>query len=316
MTTQVDQELLKKIEDQCQSLLSQGKAQESIDLMDRVSEDLSGFPSLYKLKGMARLLQGSNSEARLIFDELEGSFGDDSAFLNIYGVALRREKDLRSAQQIFQRALELSPDEPAILNNYGNLLIDLGKFSEARTLLEQALTLSPGYRDALQNLARLNSQIGVNTESLSQDSHEAPAEPPSSLNSIDEEAASDWLKLASIAQRDSNPEESLVFARKAVSHAPALAHAYKLAGEVLASLSRFDAAEQSLLYGILLGDPDANSLSNLGGICAQRGMYPLARLLLTKALALQPEHKVALKNLELLKSKAQGQNSNIGKPLF
>ena len=308
-------ELLADVERQAEQLLNKGKAQQAIDLLDRVSEDLSGYPSLYRLKGVARLLQGSNTEARLIFDEIEGSFGDDPLFLNVYGVALRRERDLNKAREVYERALELQPDQTALLSNLGNLMIDLGLFQQARGHLTRALQLDPNHADARQNLARLErTQGGGGGESLGSAHVAAPAAAPTAAK-VDEEAAADWLKLAATAQRESNFEEAIVFARRAIEAQIDLAPAYKLAGEVMAGLRRFDQAEQALLYGALLGEADANTLSNLGGICASRGQASLARLLLQKVLQQQPEHKVAQQNLELLeKQAASGQHPS--QPLF
>lgn len=309
---------LQAIEQQAQELVAAGKAQQAIDLLDRVSEDLSGYPGLYRLKGIARLLQGSNTEARMIFEEVEGSFGDDPLFLNVFGVALRRERDLGRAREVYERALEIQPDEPALLSNYGNLLIDLGQFTEARQKLEKALRLVPSHRDALQNLARLDQKLGGSTDAIAGEPR-GPAGAsgstygvPASISDADrDEAAADWLKLAAVAQRDGNQEEAITFARKAIEARPGLAPAYKLAGEVMAGLGRFDQAEQALLYGVLLGDPDANTLTNLAGVCANRGQYTMARLLLDKVLAMQPEHKVARQNLELIaKREAAGSGSS------
>jgi len=317
-----DTESLQAIEQQAQALVAAGKAQQAIDLLDRVSEDLSGYPGLYRLKGVARLLQGSNTEARMIFEEIEGSFGDDPSFLNVFGVALRRERDLGRAREVYERALEIQADEPALLSNYGNLLIDLGQFVEARQHLEAALRLVPSHRDARQNLARLEQKLGGSTDAIAGEPQvsSAPAAPlsgiPAAISDQErDEAAADWLKLAAVAQRDGNKEEAITFARKAIEAKPNLAPAYKLAGEVMADLGRFDQAEQALLYGILLGDPDANTLTNLGGVCASRGQFNLARLLLDKVLSMQPEHKVARQNLELI-AKREAAGSGSSRTLF
>lgn len=313
-----DNQSLEAIEKKSQELIALGKAQEAIDLLDRVSEDLSGYPGLYRLKGVARLLQGSNTEARMIFEEVEGTFGDDPLFLNMFGVALRRERDLGRAREIYQRALEIQPDEPALLSNYGNLLIDLGQLDDARQQLEKALALAPAHRDARQNLARLEQQLGGVSDSMTgpiPGTASAIVSPPAVSDAEKDEAAADWLKLAALAQRDGNQEEAISFARKAIEIKPDLAPAYKLAGEVMAALGRFDQAEQALLYGILLGDPDAHSLTNLGGVCASRGQVSLARILLNKVLAMQPQHKVARQNLDLI-NKRQVSGSESDRPLF
>ena len=137
-------------------------------ILDRASEDLSAFPDLFRPKGIARLVQGNSTEAKLIFEQLEGCFGDNAEFLNVYGVALRREKDLSKAQEIYERALDIKPDQPALLSNYGNLLIDIGKTDQAREILNKALSIAPNHSDAVQNLARLD-RTQVQTQSSNSD---------------------------------------------------------------------------------------------------------------------------------------------------
>ena len=140
------------------------RPQAAVDELDRASEDLISYPHLYKLKGIARLLQGNSTEARLIFDQLEGCFGDDPEFLNTYGVILRRERDLSKASEIYKRGLDINPNEPALLSNYGNLLIDLNKFNEANTVLKKAIEIAPEHKDARQNLVRLDRCKGQDVQ--------------------------------------------------------------------------------------------------------------------------------------------------------
>lgn len=312
--TKPTSEILLEVQRDAEQLLSKGDSQKAVDLLDRIGEDLSNYPNLYRLKGVARLIQGSNTEARLIFDEVEGSFGDDPTFLNLYGVALRRERDLNRAKTIYNRALELDPEQPALLSNFGNLLIDLGELVEAEKLLRKALKLVPDYADARQNLARLERAQGIGA------SETLKSEDGANVSLIirdeqDTEAAADWLKLAATAQREGNYEESIVFARRSIEAQTDLAPAYKLAGEVMTGLKRYNEAEQALLYGVLLGEPDANTLSNLGGICASRGQYRLAKLLFNRVLSQHPEHEAAKRNLQLLEQTAAN-TGNISKSLF
>ena len=296
-----------ELQSAAEELLKQGKAQAAIDELDRASEDLSAFPDLFRLKGVAKLIQGNNTEARLIFDQVEGCFGDNSEFLNIYGVALRRERDFFKSREIYERGLEIKPDEPALLNNYGNLLIDLQKFNKAREVITKALSIAPNYADAKQNLARLERCIEQSkNQSL-------PTALPTSRNTdqqaiaknnfLDEEAAADWLKLAATAQRNKEYEESLMFTRKSLAAQPNLSAAYKLAGEVFISQENYVQAERMLLYGILFGEDDADTLANLGGLAATRGNSAMAKILLDKVVNLNPEHQAAQQNLKILASK-------------
>ncbi len=311
-TVEADQ--VQRIQSIAEELIRSGNSQAAIDELDRASENLSAYPLLFRLKGVARLMQGNVTEARLIFEELEGCFGDNAEFLNVYGVALRRERDFQKAKEVYERGLELKPDEPAILSNYGNLLIDLGNYSEAQKALEKAISIAPNYKDAQQNIARLErlaipSQENVVNNTNSSKSHD-------NANVINNtEAASDWLKLGAVAFREKNFEEALLFARKAIQAQPDMAAACKLAGEALISLERHREAERLLLYGTLLGEDDVDTLSNLGGLAATNGFSDLAKLLLERAIALQPEHKTSKENLRRLDTKISDGSYN-SRPLF
>ena len=297
---QIDQ-----LQKRAEELIQQGHSQEAIDELDRTSEDLMSYPHLYRLKGIARLLQGNSTEARLIFDQLEGCFGDDPEFLNTFGVILRRERDLSKAAETYRRGIELAPNEPALLSNYGNLLIDLNKLDEAESLLKKAIAIAPDHKDARQNLVRLDrcrGQIDSPNASLQNTQFQAKKsnEKLTILTQKDEEAGSDWLNLAAISQRDKDFEEALMFTRKAIEAQPDFSLAYKVAGEVLFALNRRDEAERMLMYGVILGEDDDNSISNLACISAQRGHGKLANVLFNRVLAKSPEHQVSVKNLKHL----------------
>jgi tetratricopeptide (TPR) repeat protein len=287
--------------------LQAGRAQAAIDELDRASEDLSSFPDLFRLKGIARLLQGNSTEAKFIFDQLEGCFGDNPEFLNVYGVALRREKDLVKSKEIYERGLDIKPNEPALLSNYGNLLIDIGKNDEARDILNKALSIAPNHSDAVQNLARLDR-----TQVNSQSQHEPLNSENNLKNSInkvlysnDDQAATDWLQLAASSQRDKNYTETVQFCKKSIDSRPDLSAAYQLAGEALLRLDNVQDAERLLLYSALIGEANADTLSNLGGILATNGHCQLAVILLKRALSNQPQHQAAKQNLEHLESLIQ-----------
>ena len=302
---------INELQKRAQDHIRQGNSQAAIDELDRASEDLISYPHLYKLKGIARLFQGNSTEARLIFDQLEGCFGDDPEFLNTYGVILRRERDLSKAAEIYKRGLDIQPNEPALLSNYGNLLIDLNKFSEADVVLKKAIQIAPEHKDARQNLVRLDrcrgqgSQNQANSNAITNNSIDNNSKSLDLLTLKDEEAASDWLNLAAISQRDQNFEEALMFTRKALEAQPDLSPAYKVAGEVLFALNRKDEAEKMLMYGVILGEDDANSISNLACIAALKGNGKLAYTLFNRVLANSPEHQNSIKNLDNLKSQVE-----------
>ena len=147
-----------------------------------------------------------------------------------------------------------------------------------------------------------NKVPGSPVESLIDKKNQSDAENDtlSVLTDKDEEAGSDWLNLAAISQRDKNYEEALMFTRKAIEASPDFSPAYKLAGEVLFALDRKVEAERMLMYGIILGEDDDNTISNLACIAAQRGNGKLAYLLFNRVLDKSPEHQVSVKNIQLL----------------
>lgn len=310
----VEADQIQRIQSIAEELIRSGNSQAAIDELDRASENLSAYPLLFRLKGVARLMQGNATEARLIFEELEGCFGDNPEFLNVYGVALRRERDFQKAKEVYERGLELKPDEPAILSNYGNLLIDLGNYSEAKRALEKAISIAPNYKDAQQNIARLERLAIPSQENVVSNTN-APQSNDHANVINNTEAASDWLKLGAVAFRENNFEESLLFARKAIQAQPDMAAACKLAGEALISLKRHSEAERLLLYGTLLGEDDVDTLSNLGSLAATNGFADLAKLLLERAITLQPEHKTSKENLRRLDTKISEGSYN-SRPLF
>ncbi|WP_115024871.1 lipopolysaccharide assembly protein LapB [Synechococcus sp. UW69] len=319
--SQIKQEQLSEIQTRAESLLQSGKLQAAIDELNRASEDLSEYPNLYRLKAYACLLLGENAEARLIFEQIEGSFGDDPEFLNVFGVALRRERNLSKAKEVYERGLEIKPEEPALLSNYANLLIDMGQFTQARAALEKALTLSPGHKDAIQNMNRLSNSIGDLKQDALNSSHrkstpdDSNFERISTINKSDPQAAADWLNLAATTQREKNFNESLIFARKALEAQPDMAAAYKLAGELLIAQDNFEDAEKLFLYGLILGDQDTSTLSNLGAILARKRNGPLARIFLMKALQINKKHQASYRNLELV-DKMESQPNHKPEPIF
>ena len=96
-------------------------------------------------------------------------------------------------------------------------------------------------RDNLVRLDRCKGQGGGQEAAVEKNKqHDSQIDPKklSILIDKDEEAASDWLNLAAISQRDKNFDEALVFAGKALEAKPDFSLAYKVAGEVLFALNR------------------------------------------------------------------------------
>ena len=57
---------IQDLQSRAEQHLRLGESQAAIDELDRASEDLSAYPLLFKLKGIARLMQGKDSEMERI----------------------------------------------------------------------------------------------------------------------------------------------------------------------------------------------------------------------------------------------------------
>ena len=81
-----------------------------------------------------------------------------------------------------------------------------------------------------------------------------------------------------------------------------ISSAYQLAGEAYLQSGDKENSERLLLYSALIGEADADTLSNLGGILASKGYCHLGVNLLKRALTNQPEHLLqrTSKDLNLL----------------
>ncbi len=71
------------------------------------------------------------------------------------GIAFHRIGDLESAETNLQKALELNPNHPIVHNELGIVYRKTGRFAEARSSYEKALAVYPGFHFARRNLAIL-----------------------------------------------------------------------------------------------------------------------------------------------------------------
>ena len=71
------------------------------------------------------------------------------------GIAFHRIGDLESAETNLQKALELNPNHPIVHNELGIVYRKTGRFAEARRSYEKALAVYPGFHFARRNLAIL-----------------------------------------------------------------------------------------------------------------------------------------------------------------
>ena len=122
------------------------------------------------------------------------------------------------------------------MSNYGNILIDLNKFEEANVILNKAIQIAPDHKDATKLLDLIGAKdkavnqtkrININDANNINNSNGLAA-----LTFKDQEAASDWLNLAAIAQREQSKRSPHV-CTKITEAQPDLSAAYKLAGGVI-----------------------------------------------------------------------------------
>ena len=109
---------------------------------------------LENLLETARQATRENDPARVIeaCEKAREIVPDDTRFVFMQGVALRRTGEFASAEPLLQKIVEAAPNLAAAHQEYGLLRLSLGRLSEARKSLERAVELEPGLSGAWRTL--------------------------------------------------------------------------------------------------------------------------------------------------------------------
>ncbi len=85
---------------------------------------------------------------------------DDTRFVFMHGVALRRSGDYDAAEPHLQKIVDAAPNLAAAQQEFGLNCLSLGRLSEARKSLEKAVQLEPGLSTAWQGLYNARAAEG------------------------------------------------------------------------------------------------------------------------------------------------------------
>lgn len=192
---------------------------------------------------------------------------DFSAHFNLGGLLLSR-KDAAAAIPYLRDAVRIAPDQPAARNTLGAALESEGKWDEAITQFRAALHAQPRYWNARYNLANALARQG----------------------SIDE-AIEEFRQVAEANPGDAAAREHFM-------------EALRESGD--ACVSRGDFAKAAGRYADLakLKPGDADLRNSLGTLYARAGDFPRAIEAFRAALAIDPSHQGARRNLEMARQMA------------
>ena len=117
---------------------------------------------LEELLETARQATRENEHAKVIeaCEMARETAPDDTRFVFMHGVALRRTGDFEKAEPLLRRIVEAAPNLAAAHQEFGLLCLSLGHLSEARKSLEHAVALQPDLNSAWRALYDVRSAEG------------------------------------------------------------------------------------------------------------------------------------------------------------
>ena len=196
--------------------------------------------------------------------------------------------ELAEAERHLRAAIGLQPDHASAWNNLGLVAQAAGRVAEAEDAFRQSLVLRPGAAETRVNLARLLADAG-RTDEARAEYERALAADPRSLR-----AASGLGSLELRARRYAEAEALLRGVHERRPDDDAVAHRLGLA---LCGLRRDAEAEPLFRRAIALEPSAVDSRAQLAALLLRRGDRTQAAAEARAALALQPDHALALDTL-------------------
>lgn len=138
--------------DMAQLYARAGKPDESLRLLDALSEADKKLPEVIALRTEIAGDAGSSVEARAALEQLLAQNPRDATLLARLGAAYRRVDPVKS-QGYYYRALQIDPDNAKYAVGYAAALVQARRFSEAVTVLQKVITRTPDDYPAHANLA-------------------------------------------------------------------------------------------------------------------------------------------------------------------
>lgn len=205
-------------------------------------------------------------EEALMRRRLENDPANADAHFSLGSLLLSR-KDYTAAIPHLEEALRINPDQPLALNNLGAALQSAGRLTDAAARFEQALRLDPGYASARFNLANVLAAEGKWKE-----------------------AEAGYRQVLSVDPADAGAREQLV------------ALLIRMANTAAQEGRLTDAA--ACFRELIIERPgDADLRNNFGVILAKLGDWSAAAAQFQAAVAANPSHQAARRNLDAARRK-------------
>ncbi len=226
---------------------------------------------------------------------------------------------------LYSDAARKAPGKTRPLYNAGLMLAEAGRLEEAKAAFEKVLRKEPRHSSALYSRGRLKAERGDAAGALADFEASLAADPSrvethlslgNALAALGRfaEALGPFEEAARLAPKDGRPEVNRANAlaalgrtaeaektyRRALTLDPGAAEAHHGLGLLLAARGADRQALKELSEALRLGLETADAYNDLGVVLGRAGRRKEAREVLRKALALDPGHRAAKRNLDLL----------------
>ena len=205
-------------------------------------------------------------EEALMRRRLENDPSNAAAHFSLASLLLARN-EYAAAIDHFEQALHVNPDQPLALNNLGAALQGSGRLDEAAARFEQALRLDPGYSSARFNLANALAAEGKWQEAEAR-YRQILSTDPSDAGARDRLVAL-LIQLANTAAQEGRLTDAAAYFQELIAQRPG----------------------------------DADLRNNFGVILAKLGDWPGAVSQFQAAVAANPSHQAARRNLAAARRK-------------
>ncbi|HKV62202.1 MAG TPA: FG-GAP-like repeat-containing protein [Candidatus Acidoferrum sp.] len=243
-----------------------------------------------------------------------------------YGVAMFQRGYLEQAAASFKQVIAAKPQEPEAYYNLGTLFLRRNALQEARRYLEQTVKLRSNYPEAWNNLGMVAAQEGQTDEAIRNFKQSLLLRPAYAIA---------LANLGNIYRRQGNFDEAEMLLRRALEITPDDPEVNYSIGMLYARQGKLEEAAQYLERAVTFRPEYPDALNNLGVLFVRERrnsdaeerfktcirvapnfdqaylnlarLYVLleekqkAREILLSLLQLQPQHKVAQQELEMLK---------------
>ncbi len=236
---------------------------------------------------------GRLSEAETIYRQILEDVPDHAGSLDFLGVIAYQKGRKDDATELINQAIRIDPSEAIYHSHLGNVLRDQGRLDDAIDCYRKAISLKPDYAEAHSNLGntfvdrcRLDDAIACYRKAIA----------------LKPDLAEAHNNLGNVLRNQGNLEEAIVSCRRALAFRPNYAAAYNIIGNAYRDQGNQDAATESFNQSLLL-KPENNIDAHigLGGVCLDSGRLAAAQSHFDQALAITPNHPIALAALSSLR---------------